>query len=108
MSYMATQPYNETISGTSGGHIQFIWIPYVVIATACLVFLGVNFWCYHRKHRARYRRKADIMETRARVKERRLLLKALKARYYVQVETASTDSGTGLMESSSKNDVANL
>lgn len=71
--------------------VTFLWLPYVAIAIGFITFLFVNFWCYHRKYRERYRRKNDVRETRERMRERRRVLNLMKLRYFVEVELASKD-----------------
>ncbi|KAH3753942.1 hypothetical protein DPMN_188595 [Dreissena polymorpha] len=70
-------------SSTSSTHVSssLLWLPYVTLAVVCISFLAVNFWCYHRRNRMRYRRKAEVLETRERVRERRVILNLVKAKY---------------------------
>ncbi|ESO94122.1 hypothetical protein LOTGIDRAFT_161317 [Lottia gigantea] len=46
---------------------SLLWIPYVVIATVFLGFLGVHFWCYHRKNQEKLSRKLDEKRVKAEI-----------------------------------------
>ena len=76
-----TSSRNDTGTDISEKHFSLLWLPYVIIAFLFLCFLAVNFWCYHKKHRLKYLRKAEMLEARERIQERRLILKKLKSKY---------------------------
>ncbi|KAL4217438.1 hypothetical protein ACF0H5_023888 [Mactra antiquata] len=74
LNVTTTDSDNKTVS-------SLLWLPYVIITVVCLAGLIANFCCYHRKRRLKYLRKVEVMETRERVIERRMVLNLIKAKY---------------------------
>ena len=78
---MLSTPQNETENDISGKYKSYVWLPYFAISVIFIGFLAMNFWCYHKKHKLKYQRKAEMIETRERIQERRMILKMLKSKY---------------------------
>lgn len=91
MSYrkLMTSLNNTTAENNDEEHIYLLWLPHVLIAFGFLTFLMINFWLYHRKHKERYQRKAEALETKQRMQERRRVLNIVRLRYLVKPETHS-------------------
>ena len=91
---------NISSSEATATKVSLLWMPHALIAVSFLVFLGFNFWCYHKKYRERYQRKTETFEMKERLRERRRILNIVKLRYMVdpmvvQRETAITGMYTG-------------
>ena len=72
---------------------------------------------FYRKHRHRYRHKAEVKESRERMRERRMILSMVKARYVEQSDSDGQDydrtyiTCTGISKPTmydTSNNVANL
>ena len=77
---MPTTPQNATETGISDTFKSYLWLPYFAIAIIFICFLAMNFWCYHKKHKLKYQRKAEVTEARERFQKRRFILKMLKSK----------------------------
>ena len=78
---MPSTPENEAETGNSDNLKSYLWLPYFAIAIIFICFLAMNFWCYHKKHKLKYQRKAEVTEARERFQKRRFILKMLKSKY---------------------------
>jgi len=68
-------------SAAAAAHVPLLWIPYVLIALVFIVFLGANFWCYHKKHRERYLRKRDEKRVKDGLHERRRITALMRSHF---------------------------
>ncbi|KAL8573644.1 hypothetical protein ACOMHN_007197 [Nucella lapillus] len=66
---------------SSSASSRLLWIPYVLIALLFIVFLGANFWCYHRRHRERYLRKRDENRMKDGLHERRRITALMRSHF---------------------------
>ncbi|KAL8591910.1 hypothetical protein ACOMHN_039963 [Nucella lapillus] len=66
---------------STSAHMSLLWIPYVLIALVFIVFLGANFWCYHKKHRERYLRKRDEKRVKDGLHERRRITALMRSHF---------------------------
>lgn len=86
MSNLTGSNITSDPSATSSGsyrsaHAPLLWIPYVLIALIFIVFLGANFWCYHKKHRERYLRKRDEKRVKEGLHERRRITALMRSHF---------------------------
>lgn len=83
-------------SGTTGSsHASMLWIPYVLIALVFIVFLGANFWCYHKKHRERYLRKRDEKRVKDGLHERRRITALMRSHFQSAFMSKNSDMNGG-------------
>lgn len=78
---MTTVSNITTTNDGDDNKLSLLWLPHVLIAVGFLSFLGINFWLYHRKNKEKYRRKAEAVEARNRMQERRRVLNIVRMRY---------------------------
>ncbi|XP_076461781.1 uncharacterized protein LOC143294232 [Babylonia areolata] len=80
---VSTTPGNVTSvsSPNPSSQVSLLWIPYVLIALVFIVFLGANFWCYHKKHRERYLRKRDEKRVKDGLHERRRITALMRSHF---------------------------
>ncbi|VDI50013.1 Hypothetical predicted protein, partial [Mytilus galloprovincialis] len=72
---------NTTTNDDDENKYHFLWLPHVLIAVGFVTFLVLNFLLHHRKNRERYQRKAEALETKQRMQERRRVLNIVRLRY---------------------------
>lgn len=81
---------NTTTNDDDENKYHFLWLPHVLIAVGFVTFLVLNFLLYHRKNRERYQRKAEALETKQRMQERRRVLNIVRLRYLPSTEIQSS------------------
>ena len=90
---MSTPGNVTSASSGSPAHASLLWIPYVLIALVFIVFLGANFWCYHKKHRERYLRKRDEKRVKDGLHERRRITALMRSHFQSAFMSKSNDDG---------------
>ncbi|XP_046351736.2 uncharacterized protein LOC124132114 [Haliotis rufescens] len=83
--------HNSTLPIESSPTVSLLWLPYVLIATVFIVFLGINFWCYHKRNRERYLRKRDEKRVKDGLYERRRIIALMRAQFQVKLPSANQD-----------------
>ncbi|XP_025091829.1 uncharacterized protein LOC112562657 [Pomacea canaliculata] len=88
---MATLANSTVAAPGPPDHAPWLWIPYVLIALVFIVFLGANFWCYHKKHRERYLRKREETRVKEGLLERRRITALVRSHFQAHFLSISTD-----------------
>ena len=99
---MSTPSNVTSASSDSTAHVSLLWIPYVLIALVFIVFLGANFWCYHKKNRERYLRKRDEKRVKDGLHERRRITALMRSHFQTAFMAKNNEDGGGAGEEPDK------